>query len=115
MYSSRVVDNWKWVMAWQQVLSDQVLVNLLDRCFFSRWLRTLANWLNTAPNYDEVGVWYKGWKTVLPDRLIGHPVVKGGTTVATAHIGSLLVDDVIYDCVFGPLLQESNEITRTRP
>ena len=72
-----VIDNWKAVMAWQPLLPDQVLVSLLDRCFFPRWLQTLTAWLNTSPNYDEVGVWYKGWKSVLPDRLISHPTVKG--------------------------------------
>ncbi|XP_067941589.1 tuftelin-interacting protein 11-like [Watersipora subatra] len=74
--ANQVMDNWKWVMSWQQLLPDQTLVNLLDRCFFPRWLHTLANWLNTAPNYDEVGVWYKGWKSVLPERLITHPTIK---------------------------------------
>lgn len=71
------LDNWKWVMAWKDLISAQLLVTLLDRCFFRRWLQTLVNWLNTSPNYQEVGVWYKGWKTALPEHLISHPLVKG--------------------------------------
>lgn len=64
-------------MAWQDLLPDQVLVNLLDRCFFPRWLQVLTNWLNASPNYEEVGVWYKGWKIIIPERLHSHPIVKG--------------------------------------
>ncbi|KAF6018401.1 TFIP11 [Bugula neritina] len=47
--ANQTMDNWKWVMAWKDLISAQLLVTLLDRCFFRRWLQTLVNWLNTSP------------------------------------------------------------------
>jgi tuftelin-interacting protein 11 len=34
-------------------------------------------WLTHAPNYDEIGNWYRGWKSMLSETLLAHPSVKG--------------------------------------
>lgn len=70
------LDAWKWVMSWQDMVSPVEMVKILTENFFPRWLRVLATWLSSNPNYEEVMKWYVGWKTQLPDVLLCHPSVK---------------------------------------
>ena len=39
--------------------------------------QVLVTWLNHAPNYEEVTKWYLGWKQLIPEKLVGHAVVRG--------------------------------------
>ncbi|XP_054276836.1 tuftelin-interacting protein 11-like [Macrosteles quadrilineatus] len=70
------LDNWNWVMEWQELLPSHVLASLLDKSFFPKWLQVLTLWLNLNPNYDQVTNWYTGWKSVLPEPLLNEPVIK---------------------------------------
>lgn len=51
-----------WVTAWQPVLPQHHMVNLLEFRFFPAWQRVLQHWLSNSPNFDEVTRWYLGWK-----------------------------------------------------
>ena len=33
-------------------------------------------WLNTDPNYQEIQRWYSGWRSLLPQAVISHTVIK---------------------------------------
>lgn len=36
----------------------------------------LCSWLSNNPNYEEITKWYLGWKGMLSEQLISHPVIK---------------------------------------
>lgn len=36
----------------------------------------LCSWLSNNPNYEEITKWYLGWKSLLSENLLSHPVVK---------------------------------------
>lgn len=70
------LDQWHWVLVWQDMLADQPIVSLFEKHFFPRWLQTLGAWLaNPTANYDEIASWYKGWKSLIPDRLLTHTTI----------------------------------------
>ena len=73
----QVLDQWNWVMDWEELISPVHLVSILDKIFFPKWLQVLVTWLNHAPNYEEVTKWYLGWKMIMPEKLVGHAVVRG--------------------------------------
>ena len=60
------LDPFHWVTAWQPVLPQHHMVNLLEFRFFPAWQRVLQHWLSNNPNFDEVTRWYLGWKVGLP-------------------------------------------------
>ncbi|XP_045473883.1 tuftelin-interacting protein 11 [Harmonia axyridis] len=70
------LDNWHWVMDWNDMLSVGNMTLILDKFFFPRWLQTLALWLNHDPNYTQVTEWYSGWKRMLSDELLSQPTIK---------------------------------------
>jgi hypothetical protein len=39
-------------------------------------LKVLNVWLNTNPNYQEIQGWYSGWRSLLPQGIINHTVIK---------------------------------------
>ena len=48
-----------------------------DALLALRHRQVLVTWLNHAPNYEEVTKWYLGWKQLIPEKLVGHAVVRG--------------------------------------
>lgn len=46
------------------------------RCFFCFLLQVLCSWLSNNPNYEEITKWYLGWKGLLSENLLSHPLVK---------------------------------------
>nr|VZI23581.1 unnamed protein product [Spirometra erinaceieuropaei] len=92
--SDQKMDPWNWVMRWVDLLDHAVLVDLLERFFFPRWLNVLSGWLTQAvdarnrraPNvgqlFQEIGAWYSGWKGQLPAELADYPSIKDALTKA---------------------------------
>lgn len=74
--SEQQMEPWNWVMAWQDLIPLGSLANLLDTCFFPKWLQVLSVWLNASPNYEEISKWYSGWKSSFSEKLLQHPSVK---------------------------------------
>ncbi|KAK2713647.1 tuftelin-interacting protein 11-like isoform X1 [Artemia franciscana] len=79
---SQVLDQWNWVMAWEDLLPIVQVTTMLEKFFFPKWLQVLATWLNHNPNYEEVTNWYKGWKVLFPENIAKHPSVKEQLTKA---------------------------------
>ncbi|XP_065581425.1 tuftelin-interacting protein 11-like isoform X2 [Artemia franciscana] len=72
---SQVLDQWNWVMAWEDLLPIVQVTTMLEKFFFPKWLQVLATWLNHNPNYEEVTNWYKGWKVLFLENIAKHPSV----------------------------------------
>ena len=71
------LDQWNWVYDWKDLISSYTMASLLDKFFFPKWLQVLGLWLNHTPNYDQVTNWYTGWKSMLSEKLLMEPLVKG--------------------------------------
>ncbi|XKL60152.1 hypothetical protein PGB90_001168 [Kerria lacca] len=63
------LDNWNWVMEWSEMIPAHTMASILDRFFFPKWLQTLSVWLNMNPDFNQVGKWFSGWKTIIPDNI----------------------------------------------
>merc|ERR1719411_1777933 len=66
---------WNSVMDWTDLIPPPQLAQMLGQSFFPRWLQTLAGWLNSNPNYEEVVGWYSSWKSSLPPSIVSFPGV----------------------------------------
>lgn len=67
---------WNQVSEWNELISTVHMTQLLDKCFFPKWIQTLVIWLNQNPNLDQVSRWYTGWKTLIPDDILQQTVIK---------------------------------------
>ena len=61
------MSQWQWFAAWKDFLPSSMMVSMLEKHFFNKWLQVLASWLNHSPDYNEVTKWYQGWKRELSD------------------------------------------------
>ncbi|KTF82103.1 hypothetical protein cypCar_00034866 [Cyprinus carpio] len=72
----QLLEPFSWVMDWEGMLSVSTMVGLLDKNFFPKWLQVLCSWLSNNPNYEEITKWYLGWKSLLSENLLSHPLIK---------------------------------------
>jgi tuftelin-interacting protein 11 len=70
------VEEWTWISSWQDIIPMASFVDLIEKNFFSKWLKVLCAWLNSSPNYEEVSKWYMGWKSIMGEKLTEHPNIK---------------------------------------
>lgn len=80
--SQQKLDEWHWVMNWKDLMPLSNMVSMLEKCFFPKWLQVLHAWVNHAPNYQEIVVWFTGWKSLFPPEIAQHPAIKDQLTRA---------------------------------
>ncbi|CAB3360945.1 Hypothetical predicted protein [Cloeon dipterum] len=76
------LDQWNWVIEWNELMPLYAMTTLLEKFFFPQWLHVLTMWLSHSPNFDEIKNWYLGWKNLIPTLIKNQPVVKGKLTEA---------------------------------
>jgi len=73
------------LFAWQGVLPDQLITQLLRDHVLTKWLTVLQDWLDqllTSPVEDrreaveEIIQWYLGWKSIIPGEIRERPEVE---------------------------------------
>jgi len=74
--TQQYVDPFNWVISWEPLIENRVLVQLLATEFFPKWFHALYTWLNATPNFEEVSRWYLGWKSLFPDSVKEHKAIK---------------------------------------
>lgn len=71
------MNEWNWVVSWNKLLAINTLARILEQHFFPNWLSVLYGWLNSGmANFNEISLWYQGWKTLLGDELVTHVGIK---------------------------------------
>lgn len=66
----------KWIMEWDGLASSRQLSYLFARFLFPEWLEVLYEWLISNPDFDEVGNWYLGWKSLFPEDVLANDAVR---------------------------------------
>ena len=63
------IQPFNWVLAWIDLVPSLHFTCLLVGEFFPKWLRVLFIWLTHSqePDFEEVSIWYQGWKSLLPE------------------------------------------------
>lgn len=73
---SQNLDPWHWFLDWDDLLTAQISIDILERCFFPRWYQALGTWLSANPSHTDVLAWYKGWRDLMPKSVANHLQVR---------------------------------------
>ncbi|XP_050364777.1 septin and tuftelin-interacting protein 1 homolog 1-like [Argentina anserina] len=60
------LDQFNWVLRWASAIPMHLMVNVMVKGFFPKWIEGLHFWLETNPNFENVANWYRGWKELIP-------------------------------------------------
>ena len=72
----QVLDQFHWVLSWSDMMSAVHLASIFDKHFFPKFTAILRTWLSSNPNFNEVIMWYQGWKSLFPVAIIHTPAIK---------------------------------------
>ncbi|CAF4481049.1 unnamed protein product, partial [Rotaria socialis] len=69
-------NSWDWLIAWYDMVPLPSMIVILEKYFFPKWLQVLNIWLSTNTNSQEIQRWYIGWRSLIPQAIINHTIIK---------------------------------------
>lgn len=72
----QVLDPFHWVLTWLHMITPIHLGSVFEKKFFPKFTAILKTWLANSPNYNEVIMWYQGWKNLFPPDILHTPGVR---------------------------------------
>ncbi|KAL6217232.1 hypothetical protein ACLB2K_010449 [Fragaria x ananassa] len=64
--ANQKLDQFNWVMRWASAIPMHLMVNVMVKGFFPKWIEGLHLWLKTNPKFEDVANWYRDWKELIP-------------------------------------------------
>lgn len=61
-----ISDKWIWIIEWIEIFPAYMMIQLLNKCFFPKWLNALSARFDDPPNYEQVIQLYVVWKRIIP-------------------------------------------------
>eukprot|EP00116_Pleurobrachia_bachei_P001896 sb/3462158/ len=72
----QILDQFTWTINWSDMISPVHLGSVFEKNFFPKFTAILKTWLSSSPNYNEVIMWYQGWKGLFPGNLLQTPSIR---------------------------------------
>lgn len=88
------IQPFNWVLAWTDLVPQLHFTCLLVGEFFPKWLRVLFTWLTHSqePDFEEVSIWYQGWKSLFPEGMQSDESIVNCFDVAVDMMQSRLLE-----------------------
>jgi len=88
------IQPFNWILAWRDLVPPLHFTCLLVGEFFPKWLRVLFVWLTHSqdPDFEEVSIWYQGWKSLLPEGLQSDELIVSCFDLAVDMMQSSLLE-----------------------
>ncbi|KAN0027240.1 hypothetical protein ACTFIU_009930 [Dictyostelium citrinum] len=78
------------------LITLSTIICILEKDFFSRWLKILLEWLKSPDaNLEEISNWYSGWKKQFPKEIVSNDKIKSIFNISLNLMKKVLSNEAI--------------------